>query len=217
MSVTLNNLHQNIFLLRKSLNSFNNFKVTKSSIQTIPRRGFILSDELQITTQDEEFPFPVINTSKLTEYRYSNTRPTAEFHVESSIESIEEIIKNRQKDDKSLTWKKIIFWDWKYIAMAISVFLIIISKSNYLSYDDSLLDSYSQLPDIKDCTAYRNNDFRPDNFFLDIIKTKNITCVKGQHIYITNHDPAGSISIIVCHNPLDSGKNLFCISTYYVK
>lgn len=202
MNVTPNTLYQNISLLRKSLN---NLGIHSLVIQTISKRGFMLSDETTISMQNEEYdliPDEPVTTRKINETAVHKPEPVMNEY--SMVDS-----------SPSFTWKKLSVW--KYAAIIVFFILLVIICIDKFYNSSAPITSYSRLSEIKNCIVFRNNDLQPDSYYINFIKEKNITCSQEQIMYITNNYPSTRTSIIICRFPITADKKSYCSSTYYLK
>lgn len=218
MSVTPNTLHQNISLLRKSLNHFN---VNGTLIQTIPKRGFMIADETNILIDSPGSPpqrdsvVPGINQMNgvVTEVDDTHHEGSQQLHADPPT--------TQDKDDVLSTGIIGAVRGRKtgWIAAGIASLLIILLHLyiNQSATTDSPFSSYTLLTTINSCKIFRNDDLRFDEYYINFLKEHNITCSNGQTIYITNHYPSSRTSLISCRYPITSNKKSFCTSSYYLK
>lgn len=228
MNVTPNTLHQNISLLRKSLNRL---QVNGTIIQTIPKRGFMIADETAILAQRiENKPGPKGNSEQNVEEIVNN------LHQPPAVESIDlqrqdpgppqdnvsspppekehkispRILSGLRFAGKEKGTCKIAGFA-SLLAIALFVYIY------YFTETRAPFASYTELATPGACTVFRNDDLRFDEFFIHFLQEKHITCSDGQTVYITNHYPSSRTSLIVCRYPLKSSKKSFCTSSYYLK
>ncbi|WP_434637353.1 winged helix-turn-helix domain-containing protein [Klebsiella sp. I138] len=221
MNVTPNTLHQNISLLRKSLNRLN---VNGTLIQTIPKRGFMIADDANIRidspdTNTENGPkngvdsvTPQINIV-VAEERSNYHQDSQQLHADPPVE--------QGKDDDipkgiiGAVKKRKTGW----IIAGITTLLIFLLHV-YISQSaatDSPFASYALITTVNNCKIFRNDDLRFDEYYIEFLKEHNITCSNGKNIYITNHYPSSRTSLIACRYPIKSNKKSFCTSSYYLK
>lgn len=203
MNVTPNALYQNISLLRKSLKLLD---IPDLIVQTIPKRGFMISGKISVQEQGG-----VIKAEDSEEVK-NISFPDSEDKV-----SPEESRTHLQPFSKVVPFirKSLVSWEITIIATIIILIIIIINRK--LADNSDLLSSYSKLYVMPDCAVFRDNDLRPDHFFIDFIKRNNISCSKEQTIYITNHYPSSRTSVITCQHPVNDTQRSYCISHYYLK
>lgn len=215
MNVTPNTLHQNISLLRKSLNRL---EVNGTLIQTIPKRGFMIADEASILVQEE------VNNDKTASDASQDPQAliTAHnSHDEIAPTSIPVPASDNAKPvamlavlNKPLMNKKV-----RWIFAGVISLLIVLLHIDFDHYTtgDAPFTAYTLISAANNCKIYRNEDLRFDAFYLDFLKAHQITCSDGQVFYMTNHYPSSRTSVISCRYPIASNKKSFCISDYYLK
>lgn len=228
MKVTPNTLHQNISLLRKSLNRL---QINGSIIQTIPKRGFMIADETVILAQHiENEPEPKGDSEHEVEEIVNN------LHQPPTVESIElqrqdpgppqdsvsppPLEKEYKIAPRILSGLRFAGKEKGTCKIAAFASLLAIALFVYIYYFPETrtpFASYSKLATPGNCTVFRNDDLRFDEFFINFMQEKHITCSDGHTVYITNHYPSSRTSLIVCRYPLKSSKKSFCTSSYYLK
>lgn len=217
MNVTPNTLHQNISLLRKSLNRL---EVNGTLIQTIPKRGFMIADETSIliqqevssgetdsdTSQDTQALITVHNSHEeiapastpAPAPTNDNVKPVAMFAV-----------LNTSLMNKKARWA---------LAGIISLLIVLLHIDiDQHTTGDAPFTAYTLISAANNCKIYRNEDLRFDTFYLDFLKAHHITCSDGRVFYMTNHYPSSRTSVISCRYPIASNKKSYCISDYYLK
>lgn len=224
MNVTTNTLYQNISLLRKSLRSLN---LSKLIIQTIPKRGFMISNEISILVQKNEFTMAVSESSEssnVSNIRLSDDIPVSAYSPATTSEVVIADQEVMMKEKKGLVikkfspagvMKKIISWEaaFFFILLALTTISCVI-KTTDLTFT---LASYHKLSIINGCTVFRDNGLQSNSYYGKFIENNHIICTKGESIYITNHCPSSRASVITCQRPIDSGNQSLCTSTYYLK
>ncbi|HIH4732545.1 winged helix-turn-helix domain-containing protein [Raoultella planticola] len=221
MSVTPNTLHQNISLLRKSLNYFN---VNGTLIQTIPKRGFMIADEANIridtpgapAEKDNDIATPEINQLNrvVTEGNGAHHEGSQQLHADPpTAQDKGDVLSTRIIE---AVRKRKTGW----LVAGITSLLIILLHIIYFNPSatiDSPFASYTLITTINSCKVFRNDDLRFDEYYINFLKEHNITCSNGRTIYITNHYPSSRTSLISCRYPIKSHKKSFCTSSYYLK
>lgn len=199
MKVTPNTLHQNISLLRKSLSGLD---VDGLVIKTIPRRGFMFSDELVVKESNDDDEYSLADNQ---DHKGKAGEAVTLTKKECNITPI----------PNSCLW--CLISPWVYIFIGISLLLIAMMLMHNKPINHVFSNVYRELPGFYDCKIFRNNDRQLDAFFSHFIKTNYIICGGTKTIYITNHYPSNRVSLISCEKPISSEKNSNCISTYYLK
>lgn len=228
MNVTQNTLHQNISLLRKSLSRLG---INALAIQTIPRRGFMLSGDTVVIAHDEEYDaIPTGEKDKISnikniaaeikedksEITGSAASPLDEEKKEAQDETKETELQTVNKPPKTLQSKWLVLRG-EFITICICLLIIIIVLVQKYANSPGPFALYRKLPVNGDCVVFRSNDIRADDFFTNFIESNHIVCSDTRLLYITNYYPSGRISLITCINPLESTKKSYCTSVYYLK
>jgi len=228
MNVTQNTLHQNISLLRKSLSRLG---INALIIQTIPRRGFMLSGDTVVIARDEEYDaIPTSEKDKISTIENiaaeikedkSETTGTATRFPDERAKEVQDKTKEAElqtvnEPSLALQSRRVIL-RWGFIIICTCLLLIIITLVPKYANSPGPFASYRKLPVSSDCVVFRSNDIRADDFFTNFIESNHIACSDTRLLYITNHYPSGRISLIACINPLESTKKSYCTSTYYLK
>lgn len=228
MNVTQNTLHQNIFLLRKSLSRLG---INALTIQTIPRRGFMLSGDTVVIARDEEYDaIPTSEKDKIStiknlaaeikEDKSEKTGTAARLpdeRVKEAQDKTKEAELQTVNEPSSTSQSRGGILRWEYIIICICLLLIIMTLVQKYANNPGPFASYRKLPVNSDCVVFRSNDIRADDFFTNFIESNHIACSDTRLLYITNHYPSGRISLISCINPLESTKKSYCTSVYYLK
>lgn len=206
MNVTQNTLHQNISLLRKSLSRLN---VDTSIIQTLPKRGFMIPEIVDIQLREN---FDDINIVPINE-------------IEDTIFTLNEqnILVSEPIDDNhcvQLSEAKSVsstLMEYKYFIIAFFIALMALGYTYKKQQIENPFSSYLKLAQVKGCDVYRNQDVQDDNYFLAMVKKYNLDCSTGKVAYITNYYPSSRVSFIICRRPITLSGESFCTSTYYLK
>lgn len=228
MNVTPNTLHQNISLLRKSLNRLH---VNGSIIQTIPKRGFMIADDTTILARHIESD-PGSEDDSGTNIEENVNNP----HQPPAVESIapQQPDPEPPRDNLSTSppvnedqfapriFSGIRFSDTQKGTCRVAGFasllaIVLLIYVYYFPQTSAPFSSYTELATPGSCKLFRNDDLRFDEFFINFMQEKHIGCSDGQAVYITNHYPSSRTSLIVCRHPITSSKKSFCTSSYYLK
>lgn len=211
MNVTSSTLYQNISLLRKALNRLN---VSDLAIQTIPKRGFMIANEIMVLehNDEEEKKFNLEAPGAVTLPKDTNFNTDAEEMDCSSVDKNHNLM--------FFSWlskscRKIPVID--LIAIFVLVTLCFVQFFSRSPHNAIISSKYNELADMNGCTVLWDSDLTDDSYFSRFIKDKNITCSAGQTLYLTNYFPSSRTSLISCRNPIDSEKRPYCTSTYYLK
>jgi DNA-binding winged helix-turn-helix (wHTH) protein len=228
MNVTPNTLHQNISLLRKSLNRLH---VNGSIIQTIPKRGFMIADDTTILARHiESDPGSEDDSGTNVEENVNNP------HQPPAVKSIapQQPDPEPPRDNLSTSppvnedqfapriFSGIRFSDTQKGTCRVAGFasllaIVLLVYVYYFPQTSAPFFSYTELATPGTCKVFRNDDLRFDEFFINFMQEKHISCSDGQAVYITNHYPSSRTSLIVCRHPITSSKKSFCTSSYYLK
>lgn len=196
-NVSINTLHQNIALLRKGLRTLDNEGA--SVVVTIQRKGFKLSEQLQIEEIFiEEMPvFP------------ENTYSLSSLDTSVKIEALPIGLERNS---------------WLTIALLLYVGFIFLgvfilgNKVGFYWQDDSQLNSYTKVKEINGCSYYSNSkeseqllSFKP--WSTDAI----LSCKDKPYRYITFHELSASASIIACNTKLAASMMSQCTTYFYTK
>lgn len=201
INVSANTLYQNIFLLRKALQ-----KVSGSAtiIRTVPKRGFIISNETEIAYADEmPQPAPLVNVDTIEPHIIEEPAklPDAVTHVPPPVSSF-----------KTLRLSMAILL--LFVACAVSTFYLSSRQLPSFSFE-----RYDLAMRLDDCKIYRNASLRRDAFFANFIAYHQLKCGKAKWWYLTNNPPSERVSLIKCMAPIDKAtgaKKGFCMSSYYL-
>ncbi len=228
MNVTPNTLHQNISLLRKSLNRLH---VNGSIIQTIPKRGFMIADDTTILARNiESDPGPENDSGPNVEEKVNNPQQPP------AVESIEPQQPDPEPPRDNLSASPPVNEDpfvprilsglrftdsekgtCRVAGIASLLAIVLLVYFYYFPQTSTPFSSYTELATPGTCKVFRNDDLRFDEFFINFMLEKHISCSDGQTVYITNHYPSSRTSLIVCRYPIKSSKKSFCTSSYYLK
>lgn len=228
MNVTPNTLHQNISLLRKSLNRLH---VNGSIIQTIPKRGFMIADDTTILARNiESDPGPENDSGPNVEEKVNNPQQPP------AVESIEPQQPDPEPPRDNLSASPPVNEDpfvprilsgirfansekgtCRVAGFASLLAIVLLVYVYYFPQTSTPFSSYTELATPGTCKVLRNDDLRFDEFFINFMQEKHISCSDGQTVYITNHYPSSRTSLIVCRYPIKSSKKSFCTSSYYLK
>lgn len=204
INVSANTLYQNIFLLRKALE-----KVGGSStiIRTVPKRGFIISNDTDVTYVDE-IPQPALPASIKEETEtYTNPQPTPPPAPEVTPPQVPQGV------------------SFKPLRFTIAIMLLFTACTLVTFYLSSRqlpsfsLKHYNVAMRMDGCTIYRNPSMRTDAFFSDFIHYHQLKCGNAKWWYITNNPPSERVSLIQCLAPMDKtpgAEKGFCVSSYYL-
>lgn len=206
MNVTQNTLHQNISLLRKALSRLS---VDASIIQTLPKRGFMIADSIDIVDQDY---FDDINTEPIIQIEES---PLISIKPNIPIVELEPPVECAQTPAKMSATS--ILMRYKYFVIIFFILLIALGSSYSKKQIENPFSSYLKLIHLKGCDVYRNNDLQGNNYYLAMVKKYQLDCSPGKVAYITNNYPSSRVSFIICRRPITSNGKSFCTSTYYLK
>lgn len=211
MNVTSSTLYQNISLLRKALNRLN---VSDLVIQTIPKRGFMVANEISVLehNDEEERKFNLEAPGAVTLPKDMKFNTDSEDMVSSSEYKKYKPIFFRWF---SQSYRKISAID--LIAIFVLVTLCCVQFFSRSLHNATIFSKYNELADMNGCTVLWDGDLSDDSYFSRFIKEKNITCSAGQTLYLTNYFPSSRTSLISCRNSIDSEKRPYCTSAYYLK
>lgn len=191
--IPANALYQNISLLRRSL--ANASPTLTDVVITVPRAGFRLSAEVQITT----------DTASNEEVGATNI---SSGHVQGLAEEPSSTTVNKPKSAPGIAL---------YIICAMVASFVLIWTYLHTSQENSrnLFDTYTLATERNGCKIYAYPDFVQNNQaeFNDYFRKFNITCKVLTHAYLSVNTPRTRVSVIYCNDILARAKT--CVTHIY--
>jgi len=189
--VTLNNLYQNISLLRKSL-----MKVSGHAhewIITVPRKGFKINNSLVIEEQVQ------------TETGQASSVKEVVMEEPSKAEYPEKI-------SRTIPFYPLLMTVFTLVLCVTS--FIGVEKMFFTS--KAAEEMFSFYRKIGDCDLYINRDSRVPFIHQDLLSEIISHCQKFPYVYVTTYDIIQSTSVISCEKPLSDNLPA-CVSLRYIR